>query len=283
MTLDQLQAGVVLPIDKPRQWTSFQVIGKIKAILRHQLGIKNIKIGHAGTLDPLASGLLLVCIGRATKSIPTLQDADKTYTGTFLLGATTPCFDLEQPIDHYYPYLHLTLPQLQSAAASFLGQQQQVPPAFSAVKVDGQRAYQLAREEGFSPALQAKPITIHQFDITAFRPGQPFPNPTQPTESTQPAVPSQPQPPLSSRTPHPSPQKAPHLYNNPLGQVPSHLPQADFLIRCSKGTYIRSIARDLGLALQSGALLAALRREQIGPYSISQALSLDQIENTLLE
>lgn len=234
------------------------MVNKIKAILRQRYSIKNLKIGHAGTLDPLATGLLLVCIGKATKTIPQLQDADKTYTGTLILGATTPCFDLEQPIDRYYPYQHITLPLIQHTIPQFVGPQQQVPPIFSAVKINGQRAYQLARDISPAPALQAKTITIHQFDITHFRPGS----------AETPSTPQAPVVPSSTVS---------HLYNHPLGEVPPHLPQADFLIRCSKGTYIRSIARDLGLALESGAFLSALRREQIGHYTIDQALPLDQV------
>ena len=116
ITLEQLQAGIVLPIDKPRQWTSFQVVNKIKAVVRNTYGLKKFKIGHAGTLDPLATGLLLVCLGKATKSIPQLQDGDKVYTGTLVLGATTPCYDLEQAVDQLYPYEHITRETVEAAA-----------------------------------------------------------------------------------------------------------------------------------------------------------------------
>ena len=256
VTLEQLQDGIVLPIDKPRQWTSFQTVK-----------------GHAGTLDPLATGLLLVCVGKATKTIPTLQDGDKVYTGTMVFGATTPCYDLERPIDNYYPYDHITPELLQQTLPQFTGTILQVPPMFSAVKIDGQRAYEYARrdQQGATASqslddptvvIQPKPVNVYSFEITAFRPGGPV--------DGEPA----PQQPDNSQLSTPNSQ----LYKNPLGTVPAHLPQADFRIHCGKGTYIRSLARDLGLALGSGAFLSALRREQIGPYSVADALQLDEVE-----
>ena len=276
ITLEQLQAGLVLPIDKPRQWTSFQAVNKIKAVVRNAYlhppsspleggrGVKpKIKIGLAGTLDPLATGLLLVCLGKATKSIPQLQDGDKVYTGTFVFGATTPCYDLEQAVDHYYPYEHITRELLNETVQQFIGTLMQVPPMFSAVKVDGQRAYQLAREESGERRVEsgeprAKQVQVYNFEITAFRQGTSNQN----TPST----------PITHNS-----LITKNLYQNPLGEVPSYLPQADFRIRCGKGTYIRSIARDLGVALGSGAFLSALRREQIGDYSVEQALHPDQV------
>ncbi len=263
VTLEQLLAGIVVPIDKPRQWTSFQAVNKVKAVVRNTYGLKKFKIGHAGTLDPLASGLLLVCLGKATKTIPLLQDGDKVYTGTLVLGATTPCYDLERPVDHYYPYEHITEVALREAAARFVGVIDQVPPMFSAVKIDGQRAYEYARTDDPSVTIQPKKVHVYGFEITAFRPGGA--KPADFAENTATAAP----PSAAAR----------HLYDNPLGQVPPHLPQADFRIHCGKGTYIRSLARDLGLALGSGAFLSALRREQVGQYSLAQALALDQVEN----
>lgn len=276
ITLEQLQAGIVLPIDKPRQWTSFQAVNKIKAIVRKSyghrdqsgakadpnVGLKKFKIGHAGTLDPLATGLLLVCLGKATKTIPQLQDGDKVYTGTFVLGATTPCYDLERPIDSYYPYEHITPALLEQTLPQFTGTIMQVPPMFSAVKIEGQRAYEYARLDDPTVTIQPKPVNIYSFEITAFRQGTA--NVAAPTVTTE-AVD------LNAR----------HLYDNPLGTVPAHLPQADFRIHCGKGTYIRSIARDLGLALGSGAFLSALRREQIGQYTVADALQLEQVEDYL--
>ena len=274
--IEQLQAGIVLPIDKPRQWTSFQAVNKIKAIVRNSyghrdqsgakadpsVGLKKFKIGHAGTLDPLATGLLLVCIGKATKTIPQLQDGDKVYTGTFVLGATTPCYDLERPIDNYYPYEHITPALLEQTLPQFTGTVLQVPPMFSAVKIDGQRAYEYARLDDPTVIIQPKPVSIYSFEITAFRPG-----------TADVAVPT--------GVKYAVDVNARHLYDNPLGEVPPHLPQVDFRIHCGKGTYIRSIARDLGLALGSGAFLSALRREQIGTYTVANALQLDQVEDYL--
>lgn len=276
ITIEQLQAGIVVPIDKPRQWTSFQTVNKVKSIVRNTYGLKKFKIGHAGTLDPLATGLLLVCLGKATKTIPSLQDGDKVYTGTMVLGATTPCFDLEQPIDHTYPYQHITTALLDEARRTFVGTIMQVPPIFSAVKIEGRRAYEYARKDDPDAVIHPKPVAIHSFEITAYR------------ES------------ISTQTPHiesdggnmdnstlmqreESTVRPTHLYDNPLGIVPPHLPQIDFRIHCGKGTYIRSIARDFGLAIGSGAFLAALRRERVGQYTVDHALQLDAIEKYFMQ
>lgn len=259
MSQDELLAGCVIPIDKPRQWTSFQAVNKVKATIRNTYGLKKFKIGHAGTLDPLATGLLLVCVGKATKRIDELQAGEKVYTGTMVLGATTPCYDLERPIDHYYPWEHITPHLIAEKIPQFLGNIEQVPPIFSAVKIDGQRAYAYAREakEGEEvPSPTPKTIHIEEFEITAFRPEKATDSPL-PISDTE--------------------TMGTHLYDNPLGTVPEHLPQIDFRIRCGKGTYIRSIARDLGLALDSGAFLSALRREQVGDYTIHDAITLDSI------
>ena len=264
VTLEQLQAGIVLPIDKPRQWTSFQAVNKIKAVVRNTYGLQKFQIGHAGTLDPLATGLLLVCLGKATKSIPQLQDGDKVYTGTLVLGATTPCYDLERAIDAYYPYEHITPELLKETTRQFTGTIMQVPPMFSAVKIDGQRAYEYARTDDPTVTIQPKPVTVYSFEITDFRPGR--------ASSTSTASPSSPAS-ISSIS-----SSSRNLYKAPQGVIPEHLPQADFRICCGKGTYIRSLARDLGAALGSGAFLSALRREQIGNYSVDRALQLDQVE-----
>lgn len=264
MTQDELLQGIVIPVDKPRQWTSFQAVNKIKATIRRVYGLKKFKIGHAGTLDPLATGLLLVCVGKATKRIDELQSVTKVYTGTMVLGATTPCYDLERPVESYSPFAHITPTLLQSVLPQFLGTVQQVPPIFSAIKINGQRAYQYARQSDTdqpAPLPTPKPVQIYDFEITAFRPGNPD---AEPLPLQQPAG-----------------ADARRLYDNPLGAVPPHLPQIDFRIRCGKGTYIRSIARDLGLALDSGAFLSALRREQVGEYHIADALSLDDVESFL--
>lgn len=277
ITLEQLQAGIVLPIDKPRQWTSFQAVNKVKAIVRNSYGLKKFKIGHAGTLDPLATGLLLVCIGKATKEIPSLQDGDKVYTGTMVLGATTPCYDMERAVDQYYPYEHITPTLLDDIRHQFEGEIMQVPPMFSAVKIDGQRAYELARAESGEHGVESegprpKPVTIHSFEITAFRKGL----------TPQPTLPERDGEHLGNHSITPDGHgKSPHLYDNPQCIIPAHLPQVDFRIHCGKGTYIRSIARDFGEALGSGAFLASLRREQVGQYTIDRALTLDQVETYL--
>ena len=259
ITLEQLQAGVVIPIDKPRQWTSFQAVNKVKAVVRNTYGLKKFKIGHAGTLDPLATGLLLVCIGKATKSIPQLQDGDKVYSGTMVFGATTPCYDLERAIDNFYPYEHITANLLNDTVKQFTGTIMQVPPMFSAVKIDGQRAYEYARTDDPTVTIQPKPVNVYNFEITAFRKGE--------SNTSH----------LSPHTSHLSPSTS-HLYKNPQGTIPTHLPQADFRIHCGKGTYIRSLARDLGLALGSGAFLASLRREKIGSYDVANALDINSVQ-----
>ena len=262
ITLEQLQAGLVIPIDKPRQWTSFQAVNKVKAVVRNTYGLKKFKIGHAGTLDPLATGLLLVCVGKATKSIPQLQEGDKVYTGTMVLGATTPCYDLERPVDHYYPYEHITPELVEQTVKQFTGTILQVPPMFSAVKIDGQRAYELARsQESGDKEVRSKAVNVYSFEITAFR----KPKTTDPPDY-----------PETSDIPETLPTK--NLYQNPLGKLPPHLPQVDFRIHCGKGTYIRSLARDLGLALGSGAFLASLRREKTGEYSVNQAYTPENIQ-----
>lgn len=207
----------VLLFDKPYRCTSFDIVGKVRHIVQKQVGHK-VKVGHAGTLDPLATGLLIICVGKMTKQIDTIQAESKEYTGTFKLGATTPSYDLEHPIDQEYPYEHITRQMAEETAKSFIGNIQQRPPLFSAVNLDGRRAYELARE-GEDVKLAPKSITIYDFELPRFE-----------------------------------------------------LPEIDFRIRCSKGTYIRAIARDFGEALQSGAHLTALRRTRIGDYDIENAI-----------
>lgn len=227
------RAGEVLLIDKPLTWTSFQVVNKMKYTIKNhpslQLDGKRIqpKIGHAGTLDPLATGLLIVCTGKQTKNIEQYQAQEKEYTGTFYLGATTPCFDLEKEIDAYYPTEHISEELLKDKAAQFVGTQQQTPPLFSAIKIDGKRAYDIARA-GKTAEIKPKEITISTFEITRIA-----------------------------------------------------LPEVDFRVVCSKGTYIRSLARDFGLALKSGAHLTALCRTRIGEYRLEDALTLTEFEKNV--
>lgn len=263
MNVETLLSGVVIPVDKPRQWTSFQTVNRIKSVIRSHFGIKKFKIGHAGTLDPLATGLLLVCVGKATKDIEMLQSGEKEYTGTMVLGATTPCYDLEQPIDHFYDYQHITEALLNDAATTLTGAIMQVPPMFSAVKIDGERAYQYARRDQADREPQARQVIIQQFNIEHFIPGKPTPS----------NIPLQQQETVSSH--------APHRYNNPIEEIPEWLPRADFHVCCSKGTYIRSLVRDLGAEMQSGAFLASLRRTRIGDYTVDNAITLNQIDALL--
>jgi tRNA pseudouridine55 synthase len=217
--------GEALLIDKPYGWSSFQAVNKIKyAIKQHPSllveGIKvKPKVGHAGTLDPLATGLLIVCTGKKTKSINEFMGMEKEYTGTFFLGATTPCYDMEKPVDKHFPIEHITEKDLHEAAKNFLGIQQQVPPLFSAVMINGKRAYEMARA-GEEAEIKPREIEIREFELTDIQ-----------------------------------------------------LPQVNFRIVCSKGTYIRSIARDFGLALNSGAYLAALRRTRIGDFRVQDAVT----------
>ena len=209
--------GDVLFFDKPYKCTSFDIVGKVRRIVQKQAGHK-VKVGHAGTLDPLATGLLIICVGKMTKQIDTLQGQEKEYTGTFRMGATTPSFDLEHPVDQEYPIEHITPEMAREVAQQFVGQIEQVPPIFSAIKLAGRRAYELAREGSEAP-IAAKQVTIHEFELTRIE-----------------------------------------------------LPDIDFRVRCSKGTYIRSLARDFGAALGSGSHLTALRRTRIGDYSVEDAI-----------
>ncbi|MCL2416754.1 MAG: tRNA pseudouridine(55) synthase TruB [Bacteroidales bacterium] len=213
--LTPFEQGQVLLIDKPYGWTSFQVVNKLKWKIRHAHKLSKLKIGHAGTLDPLATGLLIICTGKFTKRIEEFQAQEKEYTGTFVLGATTPCYDMEKPIDKEFPTNHITEQLILEAVETFVGEQMQVPPIFSAVKINGKRAYDYARQEQ-DVEIKAKPVFIKTFEITRIK-----------------------------------------------------MPEVDFRIVCSKGTYIRSVARDFGEKLQSGAYLSALRRTRIGDFSIT--------------
>lgn len=186
-----------------------------------------VKIGHAGTLDPLATGLLIICTGKYTKEIEEFQMQEKEYVGTICFGSTTPSFDLEQPIDAVYPFEHITLKAIQEAIKQFTGTFEQIPPAYSAIKINGRRAYKLARS-GKTPELKAKTISVSVFEITNLQ-----------------------------------------------------LPFADFKIVCSKGTYIRSLANDLGKALNSGAHLTKLCRTRIGTFKLEQAMEIEQMQTVL--
>ncbi|MDR3180951.1 MAG: tRNA pseudouridine(55) synthase TruB [Prevotellaceae bacterium] len=221
------EEGAVIPVDKPYGWTSSDVVRKVKFMLRKVTGLKNIKVGHAGTLDPLATGLLLLCVGKATKQTECLQAGEKEYIAHIRLGATTPSFDLEKEIDHTYPFAHITREAVEQALQQLTGTQEQVPPIFSAKLIGGKRAYTLARE-GKETAMKPAVITIYEMELQQFA-----------------------------------------------------LPGLTVKVICSKGTYIRSLARDLGVALQSGGHLTGLRRTRSGKYHISNACSIAEIENGL--
>lgn len=218
-TAEAFQEGQILLLDKPLTWSSFQAVNKVKWALIKNLHLpKKFKIGHAGTLDPLASGLLIVCTGKFTKKIPELMGMVKEYTGTFHIGATTPSYDLETQIDKTFPTEHITPELIENTRLKFIGEIDQVPPVFSAIKKDGKRLYEHARA-GEEVEIKSRKIEILELELTRIA-----------------------------------------------------LPEIDFRVVCSKGTYIRSLAYDFGLALQSGAHLTALRRTKIGAFDVENAI-----------
>ena len=227
MTSEEFLQGKVLLIDKPLEWTSFQAVNKIRWHIKKQFGLKKIKVGHAGTLDPLASGLLIICTGKMTKQINEFQAQEKEYIGTFYLGATTPSYDLETEVNKLFSTDHISEEMIVKARQSFIGEIDQKPPIFSAIKKDGKRLYDIARK-GETTEIQSRKVTISSFDITRIE-----------------------------------------------------LPVVDFKVSCSKGTYIRSLANDFGIALDSGAHLSALRRTRIGEFSVENATSIEEFIDSL--
>ena len=221
--------GEILCFDKPLRWTSFNLVAKIRSQLCHRLGVKKLKVGHAGTLDPLATGVMVVCTGKATKRIDELQAHVKEYVATLQLGATTPCFDLEKPIDQTYPTAHITEPLVREVLGRFIGRIEQVPPAFSACKIDGKRAYDLARK-GREVDLKPKVLVIDEIELLDFNPEK---------------------------------------------------MQATIRVVCSKGTYIRALARDIGQALQSGAHLISLRRTRVGDVRVEDCMKVEDFPDWL--
>lgn len=220
--------GEVILIDKPLTWSSFQAVNKLKYILKRKYDLpKKFKIGHAGTLDPLATGLLIICTGKFTKKITEIQAQVKEYTGTIVLGATTPSYDLETEVDAIFPTNHITEAIILETTNQFLGEIDQKPPVFSAIKKDGKRLYEHARA-GEEVEIQSRKTTIYEFEITRVQ-----------------------------------------------------LPEVDFRVKCSKGTYIRSLAYDFGLALQSGGHLSKLRRTKIGDYNVENAVSPADFEKEI--
>ena len=220
---DSVIEGQLLLIDKPLNWTSFQVVNKIRWELKNKFGIKKLKVGHAGTLDPLATGLLLVCTGKMTKEISEIQALVKEYTGSFTMGATTPSYDLETSIDGTFPTDHLDDNALKEVINQFIGVVDQYPPVFSAIKKHGRRLYKYARK-GEEIKINSRQVEILAFELTEIK-----------------------------------------------------LPTIDFYVKCSKGTYIRSLANDYGKALRSGAHLSSLRRTAIGLHRIEDAYTIEQI------
>lgn len=211
------QEDNVFVFDKPYQCTSFDLVAKVKYAMKRKFG-KKLKVGHAGTLDPLATGIMIICTGKYTKQIDSFQAAEKEYTGTLKLGETTPSYDMEKPVDATYPTDHITEEAVRKAASDFIGEQEQIPPQFSAVRIAGKRAFSYARQ-GEDVEIKPRKIVISDFEITR-----------------------------------------------------CELPEVDFRIVCSKGTYIRSIARDFGTMLQSGAHLTALRRTRVGNFRVEEAI-----------
>ena len=221
--------GQVLSFDKPYGMTSFQLVAKVRWLLTRAMGGRKIKVGHAGTLDPLATGVMVVCTGRATKRIEQLQAGVKEYVATLKLGATTPSFDLEHPVDRTFPTAHLTEELVRATLPRFIGEIMQVPPAFSACKVEGKRAYDLARR-GENVELRAKPLRIDEMEVMEWD---------------------------------------------------AETMRLTLRIVCSKGTYIRALARDIGQALQSGAHLTALRRTQVGDCRVEGCHTIESFEQWL--
>lgn len=281
------QAGEIIYIDKPYRWTSFDVVNKIRWLLCKRLGTKKLKVGHAGTLDPLATGVMIVCTGRATKCIDELQAATKEYIATLRLGATTPSFDLEHPIDAYYPTEHITRQQVESVLQQFLGRIEQIPPTYSAVKVEGKRAYDLARKEK-DVQLKPKILVIDKIDLlqASLHPslvvdGSPVDaSPITPSVNTSPinspvdaslSAPDAPSP-LLPRT---GMRNKAFLTSPSAPDDTSSYPSITIRVVCSKGTYIRALARDIGQALGSGAHLTALRRTRVGDIRVEDCITMD--------
>ena len=228
MNAEDYKIGQVILIDKPLEWTSFQVVNKLRWAIRRKYKLKKIKVGHAGTLDPLATGLLIICTGKFTKTIDTLQAERKEYTGTITLGATTPSYDLETEINQTFQTTNISDADIHKTMELFLGEIEQTPPLYSAIKKDGVRLYELARK-GESTTIKSRKITIYEFEITKI-----------------------------------------------------DMPNICFRVTCSKGTYLRSLANDFGIALNIGAHLSALRRTKSGDYKVEDAIDPLRYVNDLV-
>lgn len=224
---ESLIEGEILLINKPLKWTSFQVVNKIRWLIKSKFNIKKIKVGHAGTLDPLADGLLIICTGKMTKKIDQFQNLDKIYTGKFFLGATTPSYDLETEVNSVKPINNISEKLISKALESFNGKITQTPPIFSAIKHKGKKLYEYARK-GETVKIKEREVLIHEFIITKYQ-----------------------------------------------------LPELSFLVKCSKGTYIRSLANDFGEKLECGAYLSKLTRTAIGNHLLENSISIEDFEKTL--
>ena len=226
-TPQSITEGELLLIDKPLEWTSFQVVNKIRWALKRKFNIKKLKVGHAGTLDPLATGLLIICTGKMTKKISEFQDLDKTYIGTITLGATTPSFDSETPINKRFPLKHLNKEKIIEAKKNFIGTINQYPPIFSAIKKKGKRLYEFARI-GKKIDIQSRKVVIYNLEFSKI-----------------------------------------------------NLPDLNFKLKCSKGTYIRSLANDFGKSVDSGGYLSSLRRTAVGSFKIKNSIQLQEFVEKL--
>ena len=277
--IDDYPEGIIIPIDKPYRWTSADVIRKVKfAAIRH-FGKKNLKVGHAGTLDPLATGVLLVCIGKATKLAEWLQSHHKEYVAGITFGATTPSYDLEKEIDRFFPYEHITEESVAEALPSFIGEQDQIAPLFSAKSVDGVRAYELARklykadgslDEAAKELIRVSRINITGLELMEFTPGTGENERLENTPTHSFIVGSTPCGQENSTVLTAS-SRINVTDNSSLG-----LPRAVVRIACSKGTYVRAFARDLGEALGSGAHLDSLQRSASGIFRVENALTVEE-------
>ncbi len=220
--------GEVLLIDKPIGWTSFDVVNSIRYTIKRTLNIKKIKVGHAGTLDPLATGLLIICTGKFTKQIDSFQGLDKVYIGSMFVGATTPSYDKETEVDQTFDTKNISEEILLDTKKQFTGKIEQTPPVYSAVKIDGKRAFEYARKNN-EVKIKSRQVTIYDFNLLNF-----------------------------------------------------DLPEIDFMVRCSKGTYIRSLVNDFGKAMNNGAYMSSLRRTAIGDHSVTNAYSLEEIKKIII-
>lgn len=244
---EKFQQGQIILIDKPYTWTSFDVVGKVRYLLKKELGLKKLKVGHAGTLDPLATGLLVICTGKFTKTIDEIQAQQKEYTGIITLGATTASYDLEKEADIDYPTEQITEEQIKAAAKAFIGEQLQEAPMHSAKKIDGKRAYEYARA-GEEVVIKSNIINIYDFDVPAI---------SQSLEE------------IKDKLTHTDIRLNPKINVAPFYKNGLHV---KFKIGCSKGTYIRAIARDFGTQLNSGGHLSELRRTKIGDFDVKNGI-----------